>query len=66
MAEGARIRAYDPQAMQKAKDELPDITYCLSLTRPLKTPMLSLFLPNGPSSGAPTGLVLPRLSLIRS
>jgi len=30
MAEGARIRAYDPQAMQKAKDELPDITYCLS------------------------------------
>ncbi len=30
MAEGAHIRAYDPQAMQKAKDELPDITYCLS------------------------------------
>jgi UDPglucose 6-dehydrogenase len=30
MAEGARIRAYDPQAMQKAKDELPGITYCLS------------------------------------
>jgi UDPglucose 6-dehydrogenase len=29
MAEGARIRAYDPQAMQKAKDELPEITYCL-------------------------------------
>lgn len=28
MAEGASIRAYDPQAMQKAKDELPDITYC--------------------------------------
>jgi len=30
LAEGARIRAYDPQAMQKAKDELPGITYCLS------------------------------------
>jgi UDPglucose 6-dehydrogenase len=30
LAEGASIRAYDPQAMQKAKDELPDITYCLS------------------------------------
>src|SRR5258708_36265391 len=26
LAEGAKIRAYDPQAMQKAKDELPDIT----------------------------------------
>jgi UDPglucose 6-dehydrogenase len=30
MAEGARIRAYDPQAMQKAKDEIPEINYCLS------------------------------------
>jgi UDPglucose 6-dehydrogenase len=30
VAEGASIRAYDPQAMQKAKDELPEITYCLS------------------------------------
>jgi UDPglucose 6-dehydrogenase len=30
LAEGARIRAYDPQAMQKAKDELPEITYCLN------------------------------------
>jgi UDPglucose 6-dehydrogenase len=30
MAEGAHIRAYDPQAMQKAKDELPEVTYCLS------------------------------------
>jgi UDPglucose 6-dehydrogenase len=30
LAEGASIRAYDPQAMQKAKDELPEITYCLS------------------------------------
>jgi UDPglucose 6-dehydrogenase len=30
LAEGAGIRAYDPQAMQKAKDELPEITYCLS------------------------------------
>ncbi len=30
LAEGASIRAYDPQAMQRAKDELPDITYCLT------------------------------------
>ena len=30
LAEGATIRAYDPQAMEKAKDELPDITYCLN------------------------------------
>jgi len=28
LAEGARIRAYDPQAMEKAKHELPEITYC--------------------------------------
>jgi UDPglucose 6-dehydrogenase len=30
LAEGASIRAYDPQAMQKAKDELPEISYCIS------------------------------------
>ena len=30
LAEGANIRAYAPHAMQKAKDELPEITYCLS------------------------------------
>jgi UDPglucose 6-dehydrogenase len=30
LAEGASIRAYDPQAMEKAKVELPEITYCLS------------------------------------
>jgi len=30
LAEGASIRAYDPQAMEKAKEELPGITYCLS------------------------------------
>jgi UDPglucose 6-dehydrogenase len=30
LAEGARIRAYDPQAMQKAKHELPEITDCAS------------------------------------
>lgn len=30
LAEGAHIRAYDPQAMAKAQDELPDITYCAS------------------------------------
>jgi UDPglucose 6-dehydrogenase len=30
LAEGASIRAYDPQAMQKAQDELPEITYCMS------------------------------------
>jgi UDPglucose 6-dehydrogenase len=28
LAEGARVRAYDPQAMQKAKAELPEIEYC--------------------------------------
>ena len=27
-AEGALIRAYDPEAMEKAKKEIPDITYC--------------------------------------
>jgi UDPglucose 6-dehydrogenase len=26
--EGADVRAYDPEAMQKAKSELPNITYC--------------------------------------
>jgi UDPglucose 6-dehydrogenase len=30
LAEGATIRAYDPQAMEKAKAELSDITYCQS------------------------------------
>jgi len=28
LAEGAQVRAYDPQAMQKAKAELPEIEYC--------------------------------------
>jgi UDPglucose 6-dehydrogenase len=28
LAEGARVWAYDPQAMQKAKAELPEIEYC--------------------------------------
>lgn len=27
-AEGALIRAYDPEAMEKAKKEIPDVTYC--------------------------------------
>jgi UDPglucose 6-dehydrogenase len=30
LAEGANVRAYDPQGMQKAKQELPEITYCES------------------------------------
>ena len=30
IAEGASIRAYDPQAMEKSRAELPEITYCLS------------------------------------
>jgi UDPglucose 6-dehydrogenase len=30
LAEGASIRAYDPQAMEKAKPELPEITFCQS------------------------------------
>ena len=28
MAEGAKIRAYDPEAMEKAKLDLPEVTYC--------------------------------------
>ena len=28
LAEGALVRAYDPQAMEKAKAEIPDIEYC--------------------------------------
>jgi len=28
LAEGAQVRAYDPQAMQKAKAEIPEIEYC--------------------------------------
>jgi len=28
LAEGALVRAYDPQAMQKAKAEIPEIEYC--------------------------------------
>jgi UDPglucose 6-dehydrogenase len=28
LAEGAHIRAYDPQAMDKAKKEVPQVTYC--------------------------------------
>jgi UDPglucose 6-dehydrogenase len=27
-AEGAQIQAYDPEAMEKAQKEIPDITYC--------------------------------------
>jgi UDPglucose 6-dehydrogenase len=27
-AEGAQIQAYDPEAMEKAKKEIPDVTYC--------------------------------------
>lgn len=29
-SEGAKIRAYDPEAMQKAKLDLPELTYCES------------------------------------
>jgi UDPglucose 6-dehydrogenase len=28
LAEGAKIRAYDPQAMDKARKEIPDVHYC--------------------------------------
>ena len=28
LQEGARIKAYDPQAMEKAKELLPNIEYC--------------------------------------
>src|SRR3984893_14953198 len=30
LSEGAKIRAYDPEAMQKAQRDLPEITYCES------------------------------------
>jgi len=30
LLEGAKIRAYDPEAMQKAQRDLPEITYCES------------------------------------
>ncbi len=30
IAEGARLQAYDPQAMEKAKKEIPEIRYCRS------------------------------------
>ena len=30
-AEGAQIQAYDPQAMEKAEQELPDVIYCESV-----------------------------------
>ena len=28
LKEGAKLKAYDPQAMEKAKEFLPDIEYC--------------------------------------
>jgi UDPglucose 6-dehydrogenase len=28
LAEGACVQAYDPQAMEKAKKEIPEVTYC--------------------------------------
>ena len=28
LAEGAEVRAYDPQAMEKARKEIPDVVYC--------------------------------------
>ncbi len=28
LAEGARVRAYDPKAMEKAREDLPEIEYC--------------------------------------
>jgi UDPglucose 6-dehydrogenase len=31
LAEGAVVQAYDPQAMEKAKQELPGVTYCHDL-----------------------------------
>jgi UDPglucose 6-dehydrogenase len=31
MMEGAEIHAYDPQAMDKARKELPTVTYCNDL-----------------------------------
>jgi UDPglucose 6-dehydrogenase len=31
LAEGAQVSAYDPQAMEKAKQEIPQVTYCDNL-----------------------------------
>ena len=31
LSEGASVRAYDPQAMQKSKESLPNISYCQDL-----------------------------------
>jgi UDPglucose 6-dehydrogenase len=31
LAEGAHVRAYDPEAMDKAKKEIPEVTYCRDL-----------------------------------
>ena len=28
LAEGAKIQAYDPQAMEKTRKEMPELTYC--------------------------------------
>jgi len=28
LAEGARVQAYDPKAMERAKKEIPEVTYC--------------------------------------
>jgi len=33
LSEGANIQAYDPQAMDKCRSELPEITYCSDLYR---------------------------------
>jgi UDPglucose 6-dehydrogenase len=31
LLEGAKVQAYDPQAMDKCRNELPDVTYCSDL-----------------------------------
>ncbi len=31
LAEGVRVQAYDPQAMEKARQEMPEVTYCQDL-----------------------------------
>lgn len=31
LAQGARVRVYDPEAMEKAKPELPEVTYCADI-----------------------------------
>jgi len=45
---GARIQAYDPQSMEKAKPHLPDITYCDKSIDAVRDAHIALLLTNWP------------------